>query len=73
MNRLEEIKQRVDELQHATLHGPIPLKTTMQLVEDIIWLHDTYVPPPQFRNKLEQLEHDLKASIKYCNEHHREE
>lgn len=35
---IEEVRARVDELKHATLHGPVPLKTTMQLVIDADFL-----------------------------------
>ena len=33
---LTPIRAHVEELQHATLHGPIPTKTTMQLVQDLV-------------------------------------
>lgn len=39
-DRKLDIRQRVHDLQHSTLHGPVPLKTTMQLVEDLALLLD---------------------------------
>lgn len=39
--RLESIRKLTDELKQGTLHGPIPTKTTMQLVIDIDFLLDS--------------------------------
>lgn len=42
--RLKEIRERVHTLQHATLHGPVPLAMTMQLVEDLVELLELVEP-----------------------------
>lgn len=40
LNRVKEIAKRNDELMHATLHGDLPMKTVMQMAEDIKFLTD---------------------------------
>lgn len=38
LQKVKEIKQRNYDLTHETLHGNLPMKTVMQVVEDVSYL-----------------------------------